>query len=191
VPPVGTGQGVQEAPQVAGSVESTQAPLQAWRPVAQAMPQAPPTQVAVPLATPGQTWHALPQAEASVSLTQPEPHLWNPVAQTKPHAVPSQVAWVALAGTGHGVHDVPQACSSSGDRQSPEQACVPVGQLPHDVPASGDTQAPWHRIFPVGQEAPQAIPSQVAVPPAGALHGVQAPPQVLGSLFDTQAPAHR
>jgi len=130
-------------------------------------------------------------AVASSSRAQPDPQACEPAAHTNPQVFPSQVAWVAPAGTGHGVQDVPQACSSSVDRHSPEQKWVPVAQVVHDWAMSGVTQEPWHNVLPVGQAAPHDVPSQVAVPPGGALQGVQAPPQVLGSVLDTQAPAHR
>lgn len=128
-PPVGAGQAVQDPPQVAGAVESTQAPLQAWNPVAQAAPQVPAMHVAVPFAAAAHSWQAGPHAEGSSSRTQRPPHLCNPVPQTKSQLLPSQVAWMAPTGTGQGVQDVPQPCSSSAARQRPEQACFPDGQV--------------------------------------------------------------
>jgi hypothetical protein len=41
------------------------------------------------------------------------------------------------------------------------------------------------------QVNPQLVPSQVAVPPAGGVHGSQRLPQVAVALFATHAPAQR
>jgi len=142
VPPAGAGQAVHDPPQVAGSVESTQAPLHVWNPLAQITPHVPATHVAAPLLVAAQAWQAAPHADGSSSCTQRPPHLCEPVAQMKSQLVPSHVACSAPDGTGQGVQDVPQACSSSGARQSPEQACVPAGHASHDRARSGDTHAP-------------------------------------------------
>src|SRR3954453_513378 len=49
-------------------------------------------------------------------------------------------------------------------------------------------QAPAHSFWPVGQIPPQAVPSQVAVPPAGTGHATQAEPQLATSLLATHCP---
>jgi hypothetical protein len=49
-------------------------------------------------------------------------------------------------------------------------------------------QAPAHSFWPVGQLPPQAVPSQVAVPPAGTGQGTQAEPQLATSLLATHCP---
>jgi hypothetical protein len=48
-------------------------------------------------------------------------------------------------------------------------------------------QALAHSFLPVGQLAPQAVPLQVAWPPAGAAQAVHEVPQLAGDVFD----AHR
>ena len=85
----------------------------------------------------------------------------------KSQVVPSQVAWVAPTGTGQGRHEVPQAFTSVTDGQSPLQACCSAGHVPPHA-AAASTQAPRHNFFPLGHVPPHDIPSQVAVPSAGA-----------------------
>ena len=46
-------------------------------------------------------------------------------------------------------------------------------------------QAPAHSFWPVGQVPPQAVPSQVAVPPVGTGQATHAVPQFATSLFFT------
>ena len=102
-----------------------------------------------------------------------EPHCLYPALQTKPHwPLLLQVAIVALAGTGHGVHDVPHEFTLVLSKQLPLHSCVPLGQLPLHAMLVG-IHAPKHSFWPFGHEPPQAVPSQVAVPPVGAVHGVQ------------------
>jgi hypothetical protein len=114
------------------------------------------------------------------------------VAHTKSQRVPSQVACDAPAGTGQGVHEPPQLCTSWLDEQRPPaHMCVPAGQACMHEALPAAAQAPPHSCMPGGHVPPHIVPSQVAVPPGGAWHGVQPPPQVCGSLLLTQRPAHR
>lgn len=75
VPPVGTGQGSQEDPQVMELVSLTQRPLQAWLPALQRMVQVPPTHWAAPAppGSAGQAMQLVPHAVASSSRTHRSP----------------------------------------------------------------------------------------------------------------------
>ncbi len=98
-----------------------------------------------------------------------------------PQVVPLHVA-VPLAGTAHGVHELPQVATLLFDTHAPLHKCWP------------DAQTGTHAL-PIGmkpglQVKPQAVPLHVATPFAGTGHGVHEPPQVATSLFDTHAPLH-
>jgi hypothetical protein len=49
-------------------------------------------------------------------------------------------------------------------------------------------QALAHGFLPAPQLAPHAVPSQVAVPPAGAAHAVHDEPQLAVDVFETHMP---
>ena len=74
VPPVGTGQGSHDDPQVSGLLSLTHFPSHAWFPDGQATPQAPPIQVAAAFPLLGQAVHDEPHALASSSRAQRSPH---------------------------------------------------------------------------------------------------------------------
>ena len=102
--------------------------------------------------------------------------------------VPSvlQTAFMALGGTGQGLHWVPHELTLELSAHRPLQSCVPVGQTPlHDMLEG--MQAPTHSFWLVGHMPPQLVPSQVAVPPTGAVQGVQDMLQVSALLLLTQA----
>jgi len=107
------------------------------------------------------------------------------VLHVNPHAVPSQVS-VALATAAHGVHAVePHEFVLVFGWQVPLQSWLPGGHTPtHDAVEA--MHAPAHGFCPVGQTPPHDVPSQVAVPPVGAVHGVQVVPQVMTSVLAAQ-----
>jgi hypothetical protein len=71
---------------------------------------------------------------------------------------------VPFTGTGHTVHDGPQACGVWVTHWSPQ----------------------W--LNPALQAIPQVVPSQVATPFAGGgAHGMHEPPQLCGDVFDAHA----
>jgi hypothetical protein len=61
--------------------------------------------------------------------------------------------------------------------------------LPSQAVAAS-TQESKQGFIPVGHSTPQRVPSQVALPPFGAVQGTHALPQVFGSLLLTQVPLH-
>jgi hypothetical protein len=96
-----------------------QTPEQLWYPAGHAMPQTPPTQVAV--APPGQAVQEVPQVAGSVFDAQVVPHAWKPALQLAPHVQPLQVA-TPLAGVAHGRHEVvPQLLMLVFETQTPAQ----------------------------------------------------------------------
>ncbi|MEO7035372.1 MAG: hypothetical protein ABI548_15715 [Polyangiaceae bacterium] len=94
-----------------------------------------------------------------------------------------------FAGTGHEVHKFPQDVRAVFNPHRPEQLCEPLGQTPVQA-ALLAMQAPAHALCPEGQLAPQDFPSQLALPPTGAGHGVQPAPQWSAELFATHALSH-
>ncbi len=85
---------------------------------------------------------------------------------------------------------VPQLAGSVLDTQLPLQSWVPSGQTPpHDLPAS--RQTPAQGVVPPGHFEPHMVPSQVASPPVGALHAVQAVPQLAGLSLRRHCVPHR
>jgi hypothetical protein len=112
------------------------------------------------------------------------------VLQVTPQLWPSQAA-LPLAGVPHAVHALgPHELVLSSERHRPLQLWVPDGHwFAHACPAG--MQAPEHSFWPVRQVPPHAMPSQVAVPPVGAVHATHDTPQVSGARFDTQALPHR
>ena len=80
--------------------------------------------------------------------------------------------------------------ASVSETQLPVHSCLPEGQVwSHGWDAP--TQAPPQTCIPVGQALPHLEPSQVALPPIGAEHGVHEVPQVASSLSLAQASPHR
>jgi hypothetical protein len=104
--------------------------------------------------------------------------------------VPSQVA-VPCAGGTHAVHEVvPHDATLVFDWQVPLQSWLPGSQAPmHDAVSA--MQAVPHAFCPTAQVIPHLVPSQVAVAPAGAGHGVQDVPQLATSLSAAQVLSHR
>ncbi len=101
-------------------------------------------------------------------------HSLKPVLQSKPQ-LPVQLA-SEFAGTAQLAHVGPHSVTSLSATHRPEQSCVPPGHMPVQA-ALFAMQLPAHSFCPVGHVAPQVVPSQVAVPPVGAVHGVHAAPQ--------------
>lgn len=153
------------------------------------MAQVPDRQVASPLGSNGHATQDGPQAVASLSCAHKLPQAWYPVAQVNPHLVPSQVACEAPAGTGQTAQEGPQPVTSFATKQKPLQRLVPVGQEPAQL-TFGAMQTPSQSTFGAGQVPPHDFPSQVALPPFGTVHAVQAVPQLLGSSSRTQLPPH-
>lgn len=145
---------------------------------------------AVPWGSVGQTVHDAPHAVASPSSAQPAPHRCVPVTHWKPHDDPSQVACVAPAGTGQGWQEVPQALGSVSAGHRPPQACWVGEHFPVQA-AAASMHAPRHSCMLAGQAPPHDVPSQVAVPFAGAWQGVHEAPQVWTSSLATHPPGHR
>jgi hypothetical protein len=187
VPPMGTAHAVHDEPHVATSVLLTHLPLQRWKPLAHESEHVPETQMGVPFAPVGQAMQEVPHAVASLSRAQSDVHLCSPGPQVKSHVVPSQVAASACAGTGQGVHDVPQEFTSWSDEQRSPQACVPTAQEPSQ-PDAASMQTPWQSFLLAGQAPPQARETQVAVPPTGSAQRVQDVPHDFGSSELTHAP---
>jgi hypothetical protein len=52
-------------------------------------------------------------------------------------------------------------------------------------------QVPAQSFWPSGQAPPQVVPSQVAVPPAGAMHAEHEPPQLIGDVSSRHAAPQR
>jgi hypothetical protein len=70
LPPVGTGQGAQEPPQLVGLLSSRQASLQRWKPGLHLSSHLSPSQVLTPSGEEGQGEQEEPQAERLVGETQ-------------------------------------------------------------------------------------------------------------------------
>src|SRR5437868_3815111 len=82
-----------------------------------------------------------------------------------------QVA-IPLGGAGQGAHEPPHELTELSSAHSPLQSWVPAGHWPmHDCPIG--RHEPTHSLRSAGQVPLHEVPSQVAVPPTGALHGVQ------------------
>jgi hypothetical protein len=150
-PPIGTGQGLQDAPQLSLLASLTQLSTQRWKPGLQVSSHLSPSQVEVPLGDDGQGLHAVPQAlrllastqipphrffptgqvssQASVSATQESLHGRVPAGQETPHICPSQIAVPPLI-FGQGSHDRPQPSGEVSSMHIPLQMCLPVGQRP-------------------------------------------------------------
>ena len=122
--------------------------------------------------------HAHAVAPVAGQVAQVPPQAIVPVLHVIPHVVPLQVA-VPFAGTGQGVHDVPQLATLLLATQLPEQTWYPDAQVvaTHDVPEQANAVA-----FVVGQTA-QTVP-QASVPELLATH---VPPQRLNPDLHTQA----
>jgi hypothetical protein len=119
----------------------------------------------------------------------------NPLAQVIPHlpAVASQLAEPFDGGAGQNTHPVPHAVVLVFGWQSPPQACCPDRQTPLHAFALG-MHAPEHSCIPLGHAGWQASPSQVTVPPVGAVQGAHdessTGPHVATALLSTHLPAH-
>jgi hypothetical protein len=112
------------------------------------------------------------------------------VLHVTPQAVPSQVA-VPFAGVGQAVQALaPHEAGLVFERQRPLQLCEPAAHWFMHAWFVG-MQAPAQSFWLAGQVPPQAVPSQVAVPPVGTVQGVHEAPQVSTAAFETQAPLHR
>ena len=116
------------------------------------------------------------------------PHALYPVLHVNPHWPLLHVAAEAFAGTGQGVHDEPHELTLVLSKQFPLHSCVPLGQLPLHAMLVG-MHAPKQSFWSLGHEPPQDVPSQVAVPPVGGVHGVQDMLQLVALVPLTQAPA--
>lgn len=93
----------------------------------------------------------------------------------------------AFTGTGQGVQEEPHELTLASSKQLPLQSWVPLGQVPlHAMFVA--MQAPTHNFCPLGQAPPHDVPSQVAVPPIGGVHGVQDMLQLFASVELTQSP---
>src|SRR3954462_8748178 len=91
-------------PQFCVSSSLTQAPPHGLKPAAQAMPQLPAVQVALPLATPGQALSQVWQWAASLAVsTQEPPQFVVPLGQSVTHLPPAH-AWLPE----HGLSQPPQ-----------------------------------------------------------------------------------
>jgi hypothetical protein len=111
--------------------------------------------------------------------------------QTKSQvALFTQTAFIAFGGTGHGVHDVPHELTLSSAKQLPLQSCVFAGHMPLHAIDDG-MHVPAHSFWLAGQAPPHCVPSQVAVPPVGAVHGVQDMLQLSVLVLETHAPPQR
>jgi hypothetical protein len=88
---------------------------------------------------------------------------------------------------GQGVQLAPHELTLVSERQRPLQLWEPLGQFPMHAWPSG-MQALAHGFLPAPQLAPHAVPSQVAVPPAGAAHAVHDEPQLAVDVFETHMP---
>jgi hypothetical protein len=188
VPPVGAGQGSQDAPQCSMAAPSTHTPPHAWKRVVHASWHARAgEQVAIPFGGVPQSCEVQqPPSGAQV----PSGHDLYPAPQLAPHAWPSHVA-VPLAGVGQPVQALgPQLLRLVSDAQRPLQPCVPVGQTALQGLASG-THAPAQSFWSLGQAPPQVVPSHVAMPPTGGAHAVQELPQVCTDVSTTQAAPQR
>lgn len=164
VPFVGTGHGVHDRPQLLTLLFDTQVPPQLCVPVEH-----------VPL-------------HADVLEMHAPLHNLKPVLQVTPHDEPLQVA-VPFAGTGHGVHDVPQLLTLLFPRHIPLHWCVPAGQ----PPVQDDEfriQTPLQSLRPVGHRATHLPLEQVTVPFCGAAQGVHDTPQVATKLLLTHELPH-
>jgi hypothetical protein len=159
--------------------------------------------------------HALlqaPQLPLSVwRLTQAPPQGVKPVAQVMPQVVPSHVA-EPFVGTGHAVQEDPHVRTAVLSAQAFPQACEPLGHAAPQVPllqlavpppvGAGQawpqapqlagsvcsfTQPAVHCVSPEGHCVPHFVPSQVAVPPAGAEQALhELVPQLLIDVLLTQ-----
>lgn len=214
----GTGHGVQELPQLVGSVSPTQTLPQRWKPTLHRKPQPPAVHVAVALAGAVQAIAQEPHAVGSVCTStqripqrvgrgsaQPEEHAKEPGAPPQRGVLPEHMRRHAPQSVA-AERSVSQPLAGSVSQSSkpgsqvkvqvvpsqPGVACAGLGHGVHAVPqavtARSDTQVPRHEWKPVLQVEPQSIPSQVAVALEGTGHGVQELPQLSGSRFSTQLP---
>jgi hypothetical protein len=182
-------------PQVDTDLLSTHLPPHKWKPLLHCAPQTPLTQVAVPLASPGQLTQLAPQPVGSLSAAQrvaaPVPQTWVPAAQVKPHVVPLQLVALAPVGFGQDTHEDPQLSTLESIAQMPLQSCVPVPHTPwHDVLLP--MQAPAQILVPDGQAGTHDVPSQVTDPPVGLTQFVHdVVPQLPTSVLRTHLPPQR
>lgn len=104
--------------------------------------------------------------------------------QVKPHVVPLHVE-VPFAGGTHGVHDVvPQLIVLVFITHVPPHKCCPAGHVGTHIPPDG--------AKPGLQVNPHVVPSHVAVPFMGAVHGIHdVVPQLIVLVFDTHVAPHR
>jgi hypothetical protein len=162
----------------------------------QRQPQVPLVHVGIELGGLGQIVHEVGPQDSTLLLglhdaAAPSPHLWKFCRQVKPQTPFSQVA-LALAGTVHGVHEVPHEFTSVSGAQVPLHRWRPAGHMPaQGMPGGRQALLVGHSDVPVGQVPPHVVPSQLAVPPVGAMHAVHDVPQFAGSMFDTQASPQR
>jgi len=89
------------------------------------MPQLVPSQVAVPLGSPGQGVQLVPHVCTRVSATQAPLQSWVPLVQAMPQLVPSQVA-VPLGSPGHGSQRAQHVRGSLPETHCPEQRWIRV-----------------------------------------------------------------
>lgn len=114
-------------------------------------------------------------------------HALKPALHAKPHDVPLQVA-TALAGSGHGVHDVPHALTLPLDTHLPPQLCIPAEQEPPQAEVEA-IQVPLHTLKPALQAKPHDVPLQVATALAGTAHGAHDVPHEFTLLLARHMPA--
>jgi hypothetical protein len=141
--------------------------------------------VAVPFATPRQS-AAVQHLPAGMQACS---HRLNPGEQVKSQLVPLQVA-TPLSGIAQGAQLTPHEFTLTLLRHWPAQSCVPMAQLFMQGEVMG-IQLPAQSACPTGHAAPQLWPSQVAVPPVGAVQAVQEVPQLAGNVLSTHLPPQR
>jgi hypothetical protein len=143
-----------------------------------------------------------------LSLTQAPLHVLYGLLQMNPQFAPSHVGAAFNGGT-HMVQLGPHAFTSSATHDEP-QTCplghwhtlfvhvAPLAQanaVPHPPQLStlvlSLTQAPAQRVYGLAQVNPQLVPSQVAVPFAGAVHSLQLVPHALTSSASHDEPQRR
>ncbi|MES1172177.1 MAG: hypothetical protein ABUL77_02980 [Bacteroidota bacterium] len=174
-------QRAQLGPQRVLSVSLAQMPsAQMWNPATQARTQEVPLHDTDPWSGATQVVHDGPQASAVLFGTQAGacavPRRQVPALQVNPQVVPLQVA-VALAGTWHGVHELPQLFGLLLDTHMLLQAWFPAVHVTGQGVPSATQSAPQKRkpTLHAGTHAPAAL--HVTLPLSGALQGAQLFPQ--------------
>jgi hypothetical protein len=132
------------------------------------MPQALPSQVALPFVGAGHGVQAEPQLAALLLLTQVPLQSWKPLLQAMPQAPAVQVA-VPFAGTGQGVQDVPQVDGLLLLAHDPLQLWNPLLQVKLQV-------VPPMQVAVAFAGAVQHAPPQTTVLQAAQVLPTQAPP---------------